>query len=222
MLPSTKNQVSTSQPFKLLVGHYAKSSDPSKGEVGNPDTIRHGFETQTVQTSLGTGVLGKVGSNRTQLIIKVNSTEYGNENVVQAPPFYDVDTILVYSGGLTDNPNTPVLQAGFDFGVAQGNGQGNVSDVASSLAVALTDNKMGISSIVDPADNTQVIVTSSYITDTLTINIKSLSYNLFNGNPPFIIKDIDGTILFDPVVNQRSSASIIKRSNALNPMVQLV
>jgi len=221
MLPSSKNQVSTSQKFKMLVGHYAKSSDPSKGESGNPDTLRHGFETQVIQTVLGNGTLGVNDGSKTQLIIRVNSTEYGNGSVVPAPPFYDHDTILVYSGGVTDNPNTPALIAGIDFGVNEGNGQGNVNDVATELASVLTDPKMGISASVNQNALNEVIISSSYITENLIVRVRSLSYNFFNGVPPFSIVDIDGTVLFDPVVNQSASASIIKHANAVKSMVQL-
>lgn len=221
MLPSTKRQPVTSQRFQLLVGHYESSSDPSKGEAGNPTLIRHGFMTQVVQNSLGTASLGTVQSERASLVIKVNSTEYGNSAVVAAPPFYDYDTIQVYTDGLTDGPGLPELKAGVDFGFTAGGGLGLVADVALELARAINRYGNGIHSYVDPGDNTRVIVRTESPSDGIVVNIKSVNFNLFTGAPPFLVLDLDGNELFNPVVSGKANARIIKKVSGLQPMIEL-
>jgi len=218
MADTYRKRISTSQPFKMLVAHLERASDPSKGEAGNPVVIRQSFETQVITTPEGIGLIGNISSNRPSLIIKVNSTEYGNTNVVAGPPFYDNDTIQVYAGGIESLSSMRVLQAGYDFGKAQGNGQGNTADVAASLNEVINAMSFGVSSVIDPNDATQVIVSSDTPTDPIVLNTHSVSFNLFNGNPPFVILDSDGNTLHDPAVSGKANARILIRSTGVQPM----
>lgn len=215
MQPSTKRQVITSPPFTLLVAHLESSSDPSKGEAGIPKPIRQGFTVQQITSSKGVGTLGSVSEKLTTLAIRVNSTEYGNPLVVQAPPFYDRDFLQIYSQGLTDNSGNPKLIAGDHFGRGEGHGQGNPSDVASSLSEALNHYGFGLKAKIDPGDATRILVSSESVSDSLVVNIKSVTFNLFNGNAPFVVEEVDGTVLFDPAVENRSTSRIIKRPDAI-------
>lgn len=214
-------QISTSQPFKILVAHPSFSSDPSKGEAGNPPPLRQAFQGQVIQTTAGTGVLGNVTTNRTTLIIEIASTEYGNPNVVQAPPFYDQDLIQVYSHGYTDNPSNRPFIAGYDFGSTAGNGQGLTTDVASSLVTLLNNHGLGVTAELDPNNASRVRVSSTSITDPLVINISSIAFNLFNGNPPFKVYALDGSALYDPAVDGKGTARIIYEPNSVTPLVEL-
>lgn len=215
-----RKPISTSPTFKVLVAHLERSSDPSKGESGNPVAIRQSFESQVVTTPEGVGLRGIVNTRAPTAIILVNSTEYGNTNVVAGPPFYDRDYIKAWAGGVEDSYSISPLEAGYDFGVGQGNGQGNTSDVASSLAGVLTRLDLGIKAIVDPNNNSQVIVSSLTPTDPLVLNIRSVAFNLFNGNPPFIILSEDGNkTLYNPAVNGKSNARVIVRASGLDPII---
>lgn len=215
MQPSSKRHSIVSPPFKMLVAHLESSSDPSKGEAGIPKPIRQGFTLQQVTSSRGIGTLGTASDAYTTLAIRVNSTEYGNPLVAQAPPYYDRDFIQIYSQGLTDNSGNPRLIAGDHFGRGEGHGLGNSSDVASSLVTALNTYGLGLKAKIDPQDNTRVLISSLAISDTLVVNIKSVAFNLFTGNPPFVVEEVDGTVLFNPAVENRSTCRIMKRPDAV-------
>lgn len=222
MLPTRVNRVNTSQPFKLLVAHSLNASDPSKGEVGNPVPLRRGFETQLITDPLSRGRLGNITTDRnTQLVIHVTSTEYGNDKVQAVPPFYDQDVIKASALGLNDNPLVRGVTAGDDFGRGEGAGLGNVNDVATTLALALDDSSMGISAEVDPNDPSKVIVTTRGKADDLVLNIITISYGLFNGNPPFVIEDINGNELYNPATNTTAVGTVIQRANGVAPMREL-
>jgi len=215
-----RKRISTSQPFKMLVAHLERSSDPSKGESGNPVATRQSFQSQLITTPEGVGVRGIVGDQFPTAIVKVNSTEYGNTNVVAGPPFYDKDFIQIWAGGVEGGSDIRVLEAGNDFGRAQGNGQGNVNDVASSLASVLNSLKnLGIKAIVDPNDASQIIVSSLSPTEPLILNVRSVSFNLFAGNPPFLLLSADGGTLFDPTVSGKSECRVFIRSTGVAPMI---
>jgi len=219
MAETYRKRIATSPPFKMLVAHLERSSDPSKGEAGNPVAIRQSFQSQVITSPEGVGFHGLVGAQSPTAIIKVNSTEYGNTNVVAGPPFYDKDTIQIWAGGLEDSSSIRTLEAGSDFGVGQGNAQGNPSDVASSLSSALNHLDLGVKASVDPNDATQVIVKSVTPTDPLILSIRSVAFNLFNGNPPFLILSVDGNTLYDPSVNGKSNARVFIRSTGIDPMI---
>ena len=87
MLSSYNRRVVASPQFKMFVAHLKKSSDPSKGEAGNPEPIRQVFETQVITTSMGTGVLGNVDASTNKVRIKVETTDFGNNRAPDpAPP----------------------------------------------------------------------------------------------------------------------------------------
>ena len=121
----------------------------------------------------------------------------------------------IYSQGLTDNSGNPRLIAGDHFGQGEGHGQGNPSDVASSLVSCLNSYGLGLKAKIDPQDNTRVLISSLAISDSLVVNMKSVAFNLFTGNPPFVVEEVDGTVLFNPAVENRSTCRIMKKPDAV-------
>ena len=171
------------------MAHLKKSSDPSKGEVGNPDPIRQTFETQVITTNMGTGILGNVDPTSNQIRIKVETTDFGNENLGNAPPFYDQDLIQIQTSGYIDVDRINAVKAGTHFGRGEGEGAGNVNDVASDLALVLNDSVSDITASIDPNNLNHVLVRSSEVSSSLFVKVYSFSYLLLNGTPPFIIED---------------------------------
>ena len=213
-LPQYLQQSSASPKFKMLVAHPQKSSDPSKGEAGNPTMIRRGFEMQVISTHRRNGSLGLVEPQRMpSLVIKVNSADYFNAEAGNPPPFYDLDQIQAYAHDIEKSDKIPSLKASVDFGQTIGNGAGNLVDLTSQLASALNDLKMGVFAKVNDLDNTKIEVSSTSIEDNITLTIISYSYLLLQGVPPFTIESIDGTTLYDPAVNDTSVGTVIGKSN---------
>ena len=202
----------------MLVAHLKKSSDPSKGEVGNPDPIRQTFETQVITTSMGTGILGNVDPTSNQIRIKVETTDFGNENLGNAPPFYDQDLIQIQTSGYIDVDRINAVKAGTHFGRGEGEGAGNVNDVASDLALVLNDSVSDITASIDPNNLNHVLVRSSEVSSSLFVKVYSFSYLLLNGTPPFIIEDSNGNVLFDPTANEGGAGVLLVRPNGILPM----
>ncbi len=218
MLSSYKRRVVATPQFKMLVAHLKKSSDPSKGEVGNPDPIRQTFETQVITTSMGTGILGNVDPTSNQIRIKVETTDFGNENLGNAPPFYDQDLIQIQTSGYIDVDRINAVKAGTHFGRGEGEGAGNVNDVASDLALVLNDSVSDITASIDPNNLNHVLVRSSEVSSSLFVKVYSFSYLLLNGTPPFIIEDSNGNVLFDPTANEGGAGVLLVRPNGILPM----
>lgn len=218
MLSSYKRRVVASPQFKMLVAHLKKSSDPSKGEVGNPEPIRQSFETQVITTSMGTGVFGNVDPTSTQIRIKVETTDFGNENLGNAPPFYDQDLIQIQTSGYIDVDRINAVKAGTHFGRGEGEGAGNVNDVAADLALVLNDSVSNISASVDPNNLNHVLVHSEEVSSSLFVKVYSFSYLLLNGTPPFIIEDSEGNVLFDPTATEGGAGVLLVRPNGILPM----
>tara|TARA_B100000674_G_C37613803_1_gene811087 strand:+ start:112 stop:771 length:660 start_codon:yes stop_codon:yes gene_type:complete len=212
------NKVSVSPRYSLLVAHHKRASDPSKGEAGNPQTIRSGFTCQNVTSQDGQSRLGIFQDKKVKLIIQVNSLDYFNDRLGNAPPFYSKDEILAYVNKANTLDELPSLKAGDDFGQASGDGGGNVVVVASELASALNAHKLGISASVDPNDNTQVLVKTESIDDDLYLKLVSYSYKILNGVPPFIIKDADGNVIYNPDDDDRGVKVIVKRNEDISPI----
>jgi hypothetical protein len=195
-----------------------KSSDPSKGEVGNPEPIRQVFETQVITTSMGTGILGNVDPTSNQIRIKVETTDFGNKNLGNAPPFYDQDLIQIQTSGNIDVDRINALKAGTHFGRGEGEGAGNINDVAADLALVLNDSIIGISASVDPNNLNHVLVRSEEVTSSLFIKVYSFSYLLLAGTPPFIIEDMKGNTLYDPTATEGGAGVLLVRPNGILPM----
>jgi hypothetical protein len=202
----------------MLVAHLKKSSDPSKGEEGNPIPIRQAFETQVITTNLGTGVLGIVNSKTNQIKIKVETTDFGNANLGNAPPYYDSDLIQIQTSGYIDVDRISALKAGTHFGRGEGEGAGNVNDVASDLALVLNDSVADITATVDPNSLNHVLVRSNEVTSSLFVKVYSFSYLLLAGAPPFIIEDMNGTVLYDPTASEGGAGVLLVRPNGILPM----
>lgn len=218
-LPQYLQQSSASPKFKVLVAHPQKSSDPSKGEAGNPTMIRRGFEMQVISTHRRNGSLGLVEPQRMpSLIIKVNSADYFNEAIGNPPPYYSLDEIQTYAHDIEKSDKIPSLKAGLDFGQAIGNGAGNLVTLASQLASALNDVGMGVFAQVNANDNTKVEVSSTSIEDNTILTIISYSYLLLNGAPPFTIEDVNGNTLYNPADNNTSVGTLIGKSNNVKPI----
>lgn len=220
MLPNYMTRATATQKFTLLVGHTTRSSDPSKGESGNPPVIRRGFTCQAITTQKGGGMLGIFNSKKVSLIIKVNTTNYGNQRLGGAPPYYDLDYLQVY-GGINMIDSLPDVVAGITFGQDEGEGAGAVVDVAAELAAALNEVDLGIKARVSDADNTQVEVYTDSIDDTLVIRVAAYSYKLFGGAPPFVILDHNGNTVFDPAVGDRASGVVYALTRDIDPIEEV-
>jgi hypothetical protein len=220
MFSSQSRRSSTSQRFQLLVAHNKNSSDPSKGEAGNPQPIRRVFETQVVTTHIGTGLMGIVKEEKpiTMKII-VNSLDFQNPNVAPNPIGIAFDEIQILGQGYLDIDRVTALQAGVHFGRGDGNGAvGAEADIAVDLAEALSDPKSGVYAQVDPQNATHVLVRSVGLIDTLFVKVFSLSYLLLGGTPPFLFEDADGNVLYDPTLTEGGAGTFLVRANGLNPM----
>jgi hypothetical protein len=202
----------------MLVAHLRKSSDPSKGEAGNPQPIRQAFETQVITTSIGQGVLGIADASTNQVRIKVETTDFGNENIGNAPPYYEQDLIQIQTSGYIDVDRVNALKAGTHFGRGEGEGAGNVNDVASDLALVLNDSVSDLTASVDPNNLNHVLVRSNEVSSSIFIKVYSFSYLLLAGAPPFIIEDMDGKVLYDPTATEGSAGVLLVRPNGILPM----
>ncbi len=218
MLSAYNRRTVTSPKFKMLVAHLKKSSDPSKGEAGNPEPIRQAFETQVVTTNLGTGVLGIADSTTNQVRIKVETTDFGNENLGNAPPYYEQDLIQIQTSGYIDVDRISSLKAGTHFGRGEGEGAGNINDVASDLAQILNDSVDDLIATVDPQNLNHVLVRSSEVSSSIFIKVYSFSYLLLAGSPPFIFEDMKGNTLYDPTATEGSAGVLLVRPNGILPM----
>ncbi len=218
MLSSYNRRVVASPKFKMLVAHLKKSSDPSKGEVGNPEPIRQAFETQVITTSSGTGILGITDSTTNQIRIKVENTNFGNSNLGNAPPYYDSDLIQIQTSGYIDVDRINAVKAGTHFGRGEGEGAGNVNDVASDLALILNDSISDITASIDPNNLNHVLVRSNEVASSLFVKIYSFSYLLLAGTPPFILEDMEGKVLYDPTASEKASGVLLVRPNGILPM----
>jgi hypothetical protein len=218
MLSSYNRRTVATPSFKMLVAHLKKSSDPSKGEAGNPQPVRQAFETQVVTTNLGTGILGNINAASNQIRIKVETTDFGNQNLGNAPPFYDQDLIQIQTSGYIDVDRITALKAGTHFGRGEGEGAGNVNDVASDLALVLNDTVSDITAIVDPQNLNHVLVRSNEVTSALFVKVYSFSYLLLNGTPPFLIEDNDGNTIYDPTAKEGGAGVLLIRPNGILPM----
>ena len=218
-LPHFLQQSSASPKFKMLVAHPQKSSDPSKGEAGNPTMIRRGFEMQVISSKRRNASLGVVEPQRMPaLIIKVNSADYFNGLIGNPPPFYDLDEIQAYAHDIEKSDKIPSLKASEEFGKAIGNGAGNLATLTSELASALNDSQMGVFAKVNDVDDTKVEVSSTSIEDNIILTVISYSYLLLNGVPPFTIEDVNGNTLYNPADNNTSVGTVVGTSKNVKPI----
>jgi hypothetical protein len=200
----------------MLVAHHARSSDPSKGESGNPVPLRQVFETQVISSNTGDALLGNTKSREALLRIKVESTDFGNPNLGNAPPYYKSDEIQIIGQNSQDLDRLSSLKAGSYFGQAEGEGAGDVNDVAEDLANILNDMKVNLKAEIDPNNLNHVLVYSRGVFDDLFIRVYSYTYLLLGGDPPFVLEDSDGNILYDPV-NEGAYVNIL-RKGGMSPM----
>jgi hypothetical protein len=212
------NKVNTSQKYQLLVAHHRRASDPSKGVSGNPSPIRRGFECQNISNTTGFSQIGVFSEKKVKLAIQVNSVDFFNERLGGAPPFYDKDEIHAYASRIPTLDQLPSIKAGDNFGQLAGGGVGVVADVASELARALNEKRIGISASVDDVDNTLVNIKTESIDDDLVLTIVSYSYKLLNGVPPFVVKDSDGNVVYDPDEDDRGVGVVVKRNEDVDPI----
>jgi hypothetical protein len=167
---------------------------------------------------MGTGVLGIANNNRTQIVIKVETTDFGNANLGNAPPYYDQDLIQIQTSENIDVDRINALKAGTHFGRGEGEGAGNINDVASDLASVLNDSVSEITAKVDPNNLNHVLVRSNEVTSSLFVKVYNFSYLLIGGAPPFILEDENGTVLYDPTVTESGSGVFLVRPNGILPM----
>lgn len=209
-----------SQPFKMLVGHTQKSSDPSKGESGNPVPTRQVFQTQVITTRLGNSFLANIKEAETILILKVLSVDFGDAGVGNAPPYYLQDQIQIFGQNYKiAGDRLTSLFAGNHFGRGDGEGTGSVFDVAADLNNLINELDMGIVSSLEDANNlNHLYLKSKEVMDEVFIKIYSLSYLLQAGDPPFILEDKDGNVLYDPAIPEGGSYINTLQSRNFSPM----
>lgn len=213
---------SVSAPFKLLVAHHSRASDPSKGEAGNPQVIRRGFESQLIVSQRGSGILGTFEGKSPSLAIRVASTDYFNASLGNPPPYYSPDEIIAFSNDIELYDQITTLKAGENFGQLIGNGVGAVADLAAQLAEALDNSSFGVTAEVDPNDNSRVLVGTSSIEDRLILKVMSYSYLLLQGVPPFIIEDLDGNVLYDPANGNTGMGTVVKNTTEVKPLREIL
>jgi hypothetical protein len=211
-------RISVSPSFKMLVAHSQKSSDPSKGEAGNPVPTRQVFETQIITTQLGTGILANTKETETILVLKVETTDFGNENLGNAPPYYLEDQIQIFGKSYMLEDRLTALKAGNYFGRAEGESGGSKFDVAADLNSVINDMKIGLTSTLDPNNLNHLHIKSSGVLDELFIKVYSLSYLLLAGDPPFILEDKDGNVLYDPTLTEGGSYINLLQNKSFSPM----
>ena len=216
-LPQYLQKSTVSAPFKMLVAHHTRASDPSKGEAGNPVKIRNGFEMQVVTTQHRTASLAYVQDNAPALVIKVNSADFANSAIGNPPPYYDLDSIQALASDIQKSDQITPLSAGVHFGQAHGHGVGAIPDLASELAEAL-NTLDGIEANVSSTDNTKVEVATSAIDDNLVLTVVSYSYLLLNGVPPFTVEDINGNTLYNPADGNTSTGTVVSKSKDVGPI----
>lgn len=93
-----------------------------------------------------------------------------------------------------------------------------MADVASELATALNSKRLGISASVDTQDNTLVNIKTESIDDDLVLTIVSYSYKLLNGVPPFIVKDSEGNVVYNPDDDDRGVGVVVQRNEDIEPI----
>ena len=59
---------------------------------------------------------------------------------------------------------------------------------------------------------------SNEVSSALFIKVYSFSYLLLNGNPPFIIEDMNGNNLYDPTAVEGGAGVLLVRPNGILPM----
>ena len=76
--------------------------------------------------------------------------------------------------------------------------------------------KVNLKAELDPNNLNHVLVYSTGMFDDLFIRVYSYTYLLLGGDPPFVLEDSDGNILYDPV-NEGAYVNIL-RKGGLSPM----
>ncbi len=208
------------EPFKLLVAHKPSVDYSITSEV--PSYIRYGWEAQLIVTNHGQAQLGTYTSDRPSLKIKVNSDEYGN-NALAPASLRRPDEFQIYSDNLADMELLPTMKVGDSFARTGGEDADGMTlaEIAQDLCNLINDRDFNIIATIDPNDDTQIIVQSVSLFDNLVVQFLQFSYDLFNGNPPFLIYDMDDTLLYDPSTEHKLGRKEIVREKAINPIVEL-
>ena len=220
MLPQMYKKTSLFEPFKMLVAHKPSADYSITSEV--PAPIRYGFETQLVVTNHGQAQLGNYNDSRPAVKIKVMSDEYGN-NLLAPATLRRPDEFQIYSDNLADMELLPTMKVGDAFARTGGEDADGMTtaEIAQDLCNFINDKDFNMIASIDPDDDTQVIVQSVSLFDNLIIQFMQFSYDLFNGNPPFLVYDMEGALLFDPTVDHKLGKKEIVREKSILPMTEL-
>ena len=208
------------EPFKILVAHKPSADYSITSEV--PAPIRYGFETQLVVTNHGQGQLGNYNDSRPAVKIKVMSDEFGN-NALAPATLRRLDEFQIYSDNIGDMELLPTMKVGDAFARTGGEDADGMTtaEIAQDLCNLINDKDFNMIASIDPDDDTQVIVQSVSLFDNLIIQFMQFSYDLFNGNPPFLVYDMDGALLFDPTIDHKLGRKEIVREKSILPMAEL-
>jgi len=220
MLTQMYKKTSLFEPFKMLVAHKPSVDYSIINQA--PSYIRYGWEAQLIVTNHGQGQLGTYTSDRPSLKIKVNSDEYGN-NALELGDLRRPDEFQIYSDNLADMELLPTMKVGDSFARTGGEDADGMTlaEIAQDLCNLINDKDFNILASIDPDDDTQIIVQSVSLFDNLVVQFLQFSYDLFNGNPPFLVYDMDGVLLYDPSIEHKLGRKEIVREKAINPIVEL-
>lgn len=209
------------EPFKMLVAHKPSVDYSITSEV--PAPIRYGFETQLIVTNHGQGQLGNYNESRPAVKIKVMSDEFGN-NALAPATLRRLDEFQIYSDNIGDMELLPTMKVGDAF-ARTGGENGDVlspSDIAQDLCNLINDKDFNMIASIDPLDDTQVIVQSVSLFDNLIVQFLQYSYDLFAGNPPFLIFDMENNLLYDPsAIGNKAGKKQVVREKSILPITEL-
>ena len=100
MYSSYQKRVVASPSSRCLLHIQQSLQTLQKGEAGNPVLLRQVFETQVISSNTGDALLGNTKSREALLRIKVETTNFGNPNLGNAPPYYKLDEIQIVGQNL--------------------------------------------------------------------------------------------------------------------------
>ncbi len=213
-------QTTISEKYKLLVAHPITSHEPSTGLKN--EVARYGFECQTILAPRGQNKIGTFSGDKPSIIIQVNSNAFGNNKIELPHNNRPLDSIAVYSDELRDMELVSPLIVGESFGQTYGEKlQGTTAEIALQLSLALENSDLNIEAIVNPENDTQVIITSKSLGDEILVQIISLGFDILGGTAPFSVLDIDGHVLYTPT-STHSGKKVIRGETNIDPISELI
>jgi len=201
------------KPFTILVAALTQSSDPSRGESGNPKVARGGFKLSMITTPQGNGRVG--GPVQTPpapsaasftASIKIVNSDFWDPAVAPPAPLYLREEVALFDQYIT---------ASEEFGAGNGSGAGPTTAVATSLAKALNQYQ-DIKAVAVASD---VYITSMSSNGTLPIKATD-DMSTILGGVPFQIY-MTGPTLLSVSPNYRKTFFVVKTVKTQSAPVEL-